>query len=223
VYLSGNSTIGHAYQKTVRFLNTNGGVVIQPYDAFKFSVFPGYSRSFRKQDQFVQHIFLGEEIRSIVSQVDQQSFYLSVRGNYYITPNLSVQYYGQPFIFRAVFKNFGVVRDPFHKEYDQRFHKYLPGQISITDRIATVDENQDGQSDFSFFTPDFNFIQFRSNLILRWEYIAGSEIYLVWSQGVIPNAFGDLDTPLVRSLFDNVFDHQPHNIFLVKLSYRFLN
>jgi hypothetical protein len=86
-----------------------------------------------------------------------------------------------------------------------------------------VDENQDGQSDFSFFTPDFNFIQVRSNLILRWEYIAGSEIYLVWSQGVIPNAFGDLDTPLVRSLFDNVFDHQPHNIFLVKLSYRFLN
>ncbi|MEO5905700.1 MAG: DUF5916 domain-containing protein, partial [Saprospiraceae bacterium] len=85
-----------------------------------------------------------------------------------------------------------------------------------------VDENGDGQTDYTFSTPDLNFIQFRSNLVLRWEYVAGSEIFLVWSQGVVPDAFGDVSTPLLTSLFNNVFDEKPHNIFLVKFSYRFL-
>ncbi|HZV44475.1 MAG TPA: DUF5916 domain-containing protein, partial [Saprospiraceae bacterium] len=77
--------------------------------------------------------------------------------------------------------------------------------------------------DYSFQTPDQNYIQFRSNLVLRWEYVPGSEFYLVWSQGILPNAYNDFDTPLLKSLFTNMFDQQPHNIFLVKVSYRFLN
>ncbi|MET6989079.1 hypothetical protein ABXZ36_00280 [Sediminicola arcticus] len=32
--------------------------------------------------------------------------------------------------------------------------------------------------------PNFSFVQFRSNLVLRWEYIPGCEVFLVWSQGV---------------------------------------
>ena len=59
-------------------------------------------------------------------------------------------------------------------------------------------------------------------MILRWEYRAGSELYLVWSQGNTPDAFADLDTPISRSLFDNVFEEQARNIFLVKWTYRFL-
>ncbi|MEO6037502.1 MAG: hypothetical protein ABIQ93_03745 [Saprospiraceae bacterium] len=56
----------------------------------------------------------------------------------------------------------------------------------------------------------------------RWEYVPGSEVYLVWSQGNIPNAGSDLDRPLLTSLFDNVLANRPQNIFLVKLTYRFL-
>jgi hypothetical protein len=76
---------------------------------------------------------------------------------------------------------------------------------------------------FGFVTkPDFNFVQFRSNLIIRWEYRAGSEIYLVWSQANTANAFSELDTPLAKSLFDNAFAQQARNIFLIKWTYRFL-
>jgi hypothetical protein len=57
---------------------------------------------------------------------------------------------------------------------------------------------------------------------LRWEYVAGSEFFLVWSQDVPPNGFSDFDTPLIRSLFENIADQHPHNIFLLKFSYRFL-
>ncbi len=85
-----------------------------------------------------------------------------------------------------------------------------------------VDENRDGLTDYRFGKPDFNFVQFRSNLVARWEYKPGSELYLVWSQGSTPDVATDLDSPLNRSLFDNVFAQQARNIFLVKLTYRFL-
>jgi hypothetical protein len=85
-----------------------------------------------------------------------------------------------------------------------------------------VDENGDGIPDYSLDKPDFNFVQFRSNLVVRWEYKPGSEFYLVWSQGNTPDAFSDLDTPLAKSLFDNAFASKARNSFLVKATYRFL-
>lgn len=222
VYATYNISGGHAYQHAVTFFSTSGSLTIQPVDAFVFSVSPGFDRSSRKQDQFVANVDYNGTTRSIVSYVKRQSFSISTRLNYYITPELSVQYYGQPFIFRALYKNFGYVKDPLHKKYDQRFHPFTPEEISITDGVASVDENTDGLTDYQFSTPDLNYIQFRSNLVVRWEYVPGSELFLVWSQGTLPNAYGDLDTPIVESLFDHVFEERPHDIFLVKLSYRFL-
>src|SRR5688500_6086150 len=190
---------GGAYEKAVKFFSVGAGLQFQPFNALRFSVAPGYTKSERKQDQFVTHADYDGQTRSIVSMVSQRNFNLSTRLNYYIRPNLSLQYYGQPFIFRALYSNYGYVDEPLAKTIDERFHVYTPQEISIADNTASIDENLDGQTDYTFSLPDFNFIQFRSNLVLRWEYVAGSEFYLVWSQGIIPNAFGDLNTPLVES------------------------
>ncbi len=217
-----NASFGGAYEKAVKFFSTNAGVQFQPFNALRFSVVPGYQRIIRSHDQFVDQVSFEGNVKTIVGYVNQRSFSLSTRANYYILPNLSLQFYGQPFIFRALYKNFGYVQRPLGKTVGERFHVYEADEISITGNAATVDENGDGLTDYSFDTPDLNFIQFRSNLVLRWEYVAGSEIFLVWSQGVTPDAFGDFQTPLVTSLFNNVFDEKPHNIFLVKFSYRFL-
>ena len=35
--------------------------------------------------------------------------------------------------------------------------------------------------DYTVEDPDFNFQEFRSNLVAKWEYRLGSFIYLVWS------------------------------------------
>ncbi|MEP6645858.1 MAG: DUF5916 domain-containing protein [Saprospiraceae bacterium] len=223
VKMNFNISHGGGYHHEVLFFNVSGGIEYQPFDALSVSVAPGYGHFVRKQDQFVSNVNFGNQVRSIVSNINQHDFSISTRINYYITPNLSLQYYGQPFIFRALYKNFGYVTKPLDKKYDDRFHTFTPQEISLTNGKAQVDENNDGQIDYSFSTPDFNYIQFRSNLVLRWEYVAGSEFFLVWSQGIEPDAFGDLNTPILHSLFENVFDSQPHNIFLIKFSYRFLN
>lgn len=222
VSFSANVNYARGFGNTVTYEDYSFGVNVQPLDALKFSLSPGYSHSWRRQDQFVAQLDYEGQRRTVVSEVDQRSLSLTARINYNLTPNLTVQYYAQPFIFRALYNNYGYVTNPLGQDYDSRFHRYNAQEIQKIPGGFAVDEGQNGVVDYSFETPDFNFVQFRSNLVLRWEYVPGSEVYLVWSQGNTPNASSDLDTPLPRSLFDNVVHTRPQNIFLVKFTYRFL-
>lgn len=217
-----NVNYAWGFGNTVRYEDYSFGINAQPLDALTCSLSPGYSHSWRRQDQFVTQVNYQGQRRTIVGEVDQQTFSLTARVNYNLTPNLTIQYYAQPFIFRALYNNFGYVTDPMEREYDSRFHRYTGAEIQPVSGGFGVSESGSGIIDYAFETPDFNFVQFRSNLVLRWEYVPGSEVYLVWSQGSTPNAYADLDTPLPRSLFDNVVNTRPQNIFLVKFMYRFL-
>ena len=86
--------------------------------------------------------------------------------------------------------------------------------------LYMIDENGDGTVDYDFDNPNFNFIQFRSNLIFRWEYVPDSDLFLVWSQGA--NAFDNPEAPVLQSLSDNLFGEDARNTFLLKATYRFL-
>lgn len=215
---------GGAFQGRSRFRDYDISLRAQPIDAMSISLSAGYNTSFRLQDQFVTNVDFDGTTRTIVGQLDQESIRITARFNYNITPDLTVQYYGQPFIFRPKFRNFAYVSDPLNREFDDRFHVFSENEISFDaeEEEFLIDENMDGETDYSFGEPDFNFVQFRSNLVLRWEYRMGSEVYFVWSQNNNPDAFGDLNTPIAESLFDNLFDSQARNIFLVKFTYRFL-
>src|ERR1051325_6470128 len=189
----------------------------------KVSISGSYGYNFRRRDQFVDNVMHNNSTRTIVGEVKQKTLRFTARLSYSITPDLTIQYYGQPYITRPLYNNFGYVSDPLGKKYDDRFKVFNPSQISFNNGVYAVDENNDGTADYSFSKPDFNFVQFRSNLVVRWEYRAGSELYLVWSQGNTPDAQNELNTPLQRSLFDNAFaGDNARNIFLVKWTYRFL-
>ena len=210
------------FGNTVQGNNVSLSLIFQPLNALNISLSGDYSFNWRRQDQFVSNIPFNNITRTIVSEVKQKTLRFTTRVNYNITPDLTLQYYGQPFITRPLYSNFGYVSDPLAKEYDDRFYVFNPGQISFNNNEYLIDENSDGITDYSFGRPDFNFVQFRSNLVVRWEYRAGSELYLVWSQGNTADAFSELDTPLSKSLFENAFAEQARNIFLVKWTYRFL-
>ena len=84
--------------------------------------------------------------------------------------------------------------------------------------VYNIDENQDGSIDYSFDDPNFNFYEFRSNLVVRWEYIPGSTVYLVWSQGRTgDNSMGEFN---FREDVESLYSIYPHNVFLIKFSYR---
>ncbi|MFI5129883.1 MAG: DUF5916 domain-containing protein [Chitinophagales bacterium] len=222
----GNVNLGGfwGFENTVRSRNVNLQITFQPLNALNVSLSGNYSYYWRRQDQFVENITYDNSTRSIVSSVTQKTLRFVARINYNITPDLTLQYYGQPYITRPLYSNFGYVSDPMAKQFDDRFHIFTSNEISFDANSESylIDETHDGITDYSFGKPDFNFVQFRSNFVVRWEYRRGSELYLVWSQGNTPDASDDLDSPLPTSLFENAFAGPGRNIFLIKWTYRFL-
>jgi hypothetical protein len=210
------------FDNTIKNNDISLSLYFQPLNALNISLSSGYTYYWRRQDQFVSSATYNNTTRTIVGEVKQNTLRFTGRISYNITPDLTLQYYGQPFITRPLYNHFAYVSDPLAKKYDDRFHAFKDGEISFNNGVYRVDENKDGNPDYSFSKPDFNFVQFRSNLVVRWEYKHGSELYLVWSQGNTPDASADLDSPLPKSLFDNAFAQQARNIFLVKCTYRFL-
>ena len=209
------------FGNTVKYQDYSLGLIAQPINALNISISAGYNYFWRRQDQFVEQVDFNGTPRIIVGAVDQNTLRITARLTYNITPDLTIQYYGQPYITRPVYSNFAYVVDPLNPAYDKRFQTYTAGQIDFKDNY-TIDENKDGVGDYNFTMPDFNFVQFRSNLVIRWEYKAGSELYLVWSQGATPDVARDLDSPIQQSLFNNLFNQPSRNIGLIKWTYRFL-
>ena len=138
-----------------------------------------YSLSPSKTQYVTERSFNGTS-RYILGAIDNRTLSTTLRVNYNINPNLTIQYYGQPFIFKAKFDDFNIVNNPIAKDLNERITLFHGNQISrdaATDTYV-IDEDLDGVTDYSFGNPDFAFVQFRSNLVLRWEYISGSEVFL---------------------------------------------
>jgi hypothetical protein len=159
--------------------------------------------------------------RYVFAAIDQKTVGVTIRLNYSITPDLSIQFYGQPFISAGKYAAFKHITKPRADAFDNRFYVYGSDEIWYdgNGEVYDVDENRDGSPDYSFENPAFNFLQFRSNLVVRWEYSPGSTVYLVWSQGrTADDSTGDFS---LGNDLRNLFDIRPHNVFLIKFTYRF--
>lgn len=191
----------------------------QPVDAFSLSMDNEFSTE-KSKTQYVTQRTANNITRYILGEIDQNTFSSSIRLNYNLNPNLSLQYYGQPFISRGTYTNFNYVNNPIASSIDYRITLYGANQITLENGMYIVDEDANGIADYEFGDPDFSFVQFRSNLVLRWEYIPGSEIFLVWSQGLTGNA--NPDDALGRSLNRQILDRKKDNTILLKATYRFI-
>ena len=131
------------------------------------------------------------------AHLDQKTLSMTTRLDYTATPTLSFQFYGSPFVSTGDYSNWRELDDARAKKYEDRFKPF-------------VSQGDPG---------GFDFKEFRSNTVMRWEYRPGSTLFLVWQQGRSmdgnPEAFS-----FTRGL-RNVFDTHPNNTFLVKVSYWF--
>lgn len=109
--------------------------------------------------------------------------------------------------------------NPGAERFNDRYHLFTPSGISYNSNTYSIDEGNDGITDYSFSDPDFNFRQFRSNMVIRWEYTPGSTLYLVWSQGRTSSVSDG--TFSYRNDIKDLFDVKAHNVFLLKFSYWF--
>ncbi|RAW00334.1 DUF5916 domain-containing protein [Pseudochryseolinea flava] len=188
----------------------------RPTNALAISIAPSFQKNNNKL-QYVSTVSSTGADRHIVGEIDQTIARVSLRMTYMITPNLSIQYWGQPFGTSGKYSNFKKITDADANEYDHRYSLIGNDKIQLNEESYVVD---DENGNFEFENPNFNFGQFRSNMVLRWEYIPGSTLFLVWTQEM-NGAFYDTTTDRHRRYsFD--FQDRAHNIFLLKYTYRFI-
>tara|TARA_R110002072_G_scaffold7503_2_gene40714 strand:+ start:483244 stop:485880 length:2637 start_codon:yes stop_codon:yes gene_type:complete len=216
---NGGTVQSRATQDNFALYEYDIGARYQPLNSLSLSLNVNYSENPSRTQYVSQEDFNGTT-RYILGAIDQETLSTTLRVNYNINPNLTIQYYGQPFIFKAKFSDFNYVNDPVAEDLNNRITQYNAEQISFAEGGYLIDEDLDGNTDYTFGDPDFAFVQFRSNLVVRWEYIPGSEIFLVWSQGV--TGIGDPANSFNTIVDNQLLSQKPQNTFLVKATYRFV-
>jgi hypothetical protein len=158
--------------------------------------------------------------RYLFAELDQRTMGMTTRLNYTFSPTLSLQLYAQPFLSSGEYSKFMEVRDYRAGRFADRFHRYAPEQIGYdadTRRYGVRLGGGQGEPDFEFGNPNFNFRQLRSNAVLRWEYRPGSTLFLVWSQG--RTDFDADGTFRLRHDAGELFGAPATNVFMIKLNY----
>jgi hypothetical protein len=202
---SGNSSATQNYVEP--------GLTVTPFDALRISMGFRYSSN-RDNLQYVDTRGEPADARYILGTINQQTLGATFRIDFNLTPELSIQYYGSPFASVGRYSEFKTVASPRADTYGDRFAPIHP---VLRNGIYEVQEIGSSQIDYTFPNPDFAFSQFRSNLVVRWEYRAGSQIYFVWSQGKT-HSTGDGNGSVTGAMRD-LADVYPENIVLVKCSY----
>ena len=157
-----------------------------------------------------------DETAYIVGAMNQKTYGLTMRMQVNVTPDISLQWYGSPFTSTATYNNFKKAMNPESRVRDDRFHLFTPDQISYADNRYTI---QNDAVSYRFGNPDFNFNEFRTNFVARWEYRPGSTLYFVWEYSTSNRAayyLSGWDKNLER-----MFDLPSTNIIMLKLNYFF--
>jgi hypothetical protein len=192
---------------------------VKPSNNIMVQLSPGYSVSSNEQ-QYVDDVENGSNTRYILANIDQKTLNASLRINWNLTPDLSLQYWGQPFFASGEYSKYKFVTDARNDAYLKRFYTYNENQIwyNETDEEYEVSESGNSIADYAFENPDFNTKVFLHNLVMRWEYHPGSVLFFVWSQNR-EEYTSQANVPFNDNLHD-MFDFKPHDAFLIKLSYR---
>ena len=128
--------------------------------------------------------------RYVFAELDQTTVGVDLRLNWTFTPDLSLQTYVQPFFSSGDYAQFKSLAAPGTYAFDPYAYSSAPS---------------------------FSVGSLRGNAVLRWEYMPGSALFLVWTQQRDDfESLGEFD--LARQS-RRVFDAQADNVFLVKLSY----
>jgi hypothetical protein len=176
-------------------LNVNGGANLRFASRMTASLYGSYTSSRDDKQPFGT---FGDTAFTF-AHLRRKTASINARVDYTVSPDLSIQLYASPFVSKGTFSNVRELLDPRADRYQDRFQTY--GDTAVTN-------NPGG----------FNFKQFRSNFVVRWEYRPGSTLFVVWTQGR-EDPEGAQGTRSVMGDFGRLFTQHPDNTFLVKVSY----
>ena len=179
------------------FRNHEAELTLRPVSSLTLSTGLRVNRSV-SDHQWVELVTDADSTNHYVfANINQTTFAVTGRVNYTMTPTLSLQLYGQPFVSGGDYRGFKQLANGRAALYADRYAPYA----------------------YDSSNPDFNYKSFRTTNVLRWEYKPGSTLFVVWQQTRdATQEYGDVR---FGRDFGRIFDTPAQNVLLVKLAYWF--
>ena len=163
---------------------------LQPASQFQFSISTRYVDGLETAQWITNLDANGDDvIDHVYGTLRRNVVDVTLRGTYAINRDLTFQAYLQPFVAAGDYENIRRLARP--RSYD-----FEPVAIPSN--------------------PDFNTKSLRGNMVLRWEYLRGSTLFVVWDLSQTDTRPGEFNT--VRNLRD-AFGAPANHVFMVKVSY----
>lgn len=180
------------------------GASFSPYVNFRLSsrlninVGPNYSRDHDDSQWFDNYTdSVTRRVHYAFAHLEQRTVSMSTRVSYTMTPTLTFELYGQPFVSTGEYLNVREVINASADRYADRFAAYTPPP----------------GDDMSF-----KYTQLRTNSVVRWEFRPGSTLFVVWAHGRDGSGTENMNQSWTQDYRD-LFSLHPDNTFLVKLAY----
>jgi len=189
------------------------GLTWMPVKRFKIS---GQAHLWHWQyhQQYVSSIAGGSSTEYVVGKIDRNTTSFTFRTELYLTPEMSIQYYGSPYYSVGKYDGFHRVNQSQMKDINQRLETL---DVTYDASMNSYSYERNGET-FQFQNPDFSFMQFRSNLVFRWEYKLGSTLYVVWSHD--RSGWESAYNP-IGDIVGDMFGLKGNNVFMLKLNFWF--
>lgn len=221
VRLSLNNSFNWGFEDSRKSSSLSVNITLRPTDALRISLSPRVNWN-RDDLQYIDQTEHQGDIRYLLGRVEQKTYSMALRANYNITPNLTLEYWGQPFMASGQYSQFKYVDNPNAENYFGRFRSFGNDQVRFDrdNNVYQIYETGNANADYEFSNPDFNIVQFRSNFVMRWEYIPGSTLFLVWANN--GTAFNQDKDNSFEDLTSRLTGLSSTNTFLIKYTYRFI-
>ena len=154
--------------------------------------------------------------RYLFAELERTSLSATIRVDLAVTPLVTLQVYAQPFLSSGDYEGFSALRTP--GTYDFLQFGENGSTLQQHGDFYSVDADGSGPArTIPFPNPDFRVRSFRSNVVLRWEYLPGSTLFVVWAQ----DRFGRASEPGLDGIDDmrDLWNDPMRNVLLVKASY----
>jgi hypothetical protein len=174
------------------FTNYSTGVTFQPSSRTQASLATSYNRGRDDAQWIVNGDYDGDGVTdNTYGTLKRDVVDITFRATYAFTRDLTLQAYMQPFVAAGDYFNIRKLA--------------RPGSYDFTP--VALDYN-----------PDFNSKSLHSNVVLRWEYVKGSTLFVVWNltgeDPSRPGSFGGF-----RDIGSAFRGHDAHQVFMMKVTY----
>jgi Domain of unknown function (DUF5916) len=135
-------------------------------------------------DQYVDEPIDGAGMSHyLFARIVSDTLALTVRGSWTFTPDVSLQFYAQPFVAAGAYSHFKQAAATRARAHDDRYRNYRADQLELRDGSYFIDDDRDGAADYEVGVPDFSVRELRATVVGRWQYRPGSAAFFIWSHG----------------------------------------